>query len=76
MMRLQLKEIYPDFSNAEADELLQRAGGNAQVHIDQLKQQFQQLNTDLSSWIDQGADDVNDYGASLYCLGGCRGSRG
>jgi hypothetical protein len=69
MMRLQLKEIYPDFSNAEADELLQRAGGNAQVHIDQLKQQFQQLNTDLSSWIDQGADDVNDMELPFIVLG-------
>ncbi|CAN7423753.1 leucine-rich repeat domain-containing protein [Pseudomonas sp. GL-B-26] len=60
MMRLQLKELYPDFSNAEADELLQRAGGNAQVHIDQLKQQFQQLNIDLSGWIDQVAEDIED----------------
>ncbi|WP_439900133.1 dermonecrotic toxin domain-containing protein [Pseudomonas svalbardensis] len=60
MMRLQLKELYPDFSNAEADELLQRAGGNAQVHIDQLKQQFQQLNIDLSGWIDQVQEDIED----------------
>jgi hypothetical protein len=69
MMRLQLKELYPDFSNTEADELLQRAGGNAQVHIDQLKQQFQQLNTDLSRWIDQGADDVNDMDLPFIGLG-------
>ncbi|MHC8287089.1 dermonecrotic toxin domain-containing protein [Pseudomonas sp. XS1P51] len=60
MMRLQLKEIYPDFSDAEADELLQRAGGNAQGHIDLLKQQFQQLNTDLSGWVDQVAEDIED----------------
>ncbi|KQV17870.1 hypothetical protein ASC74_02960 [Pseudomonas sp. Root329] len=69
MMRLQLKEIYPDFSNAEADELLQRAGGNAQVHIDQMKQQFQQLNTDLSSWIDQSANDVNAMDLPFIALG-------
>lgn len=69
MMRLQLKELYPDFSNTEADELLHRAGGNAQVHIDQLKQQFQQLNTDLNSWIDQGADDVNDLDLPFIALG-------
>ena len=60
MMRLQLKEIYPDFSNAEADELLQREGDNAQLHIDQMKQQFQQLNIDLSGWIDQVQDDIED----------------
>ena len=55
--------------STEADELLQRAGGNAQVHIDQLKQQFQQLNTDLISWIDQSADDVNDMDLPFIVLG-------
>jgi hypothetical protein len=60
MMRLQLKEIYPDFTNTEADELLQRTGGGAQAHIDWLKQQFQQLNTDLNAWIDQVMDDIED----------------
>ncbi|MGF6512858.1 Leucine-rich repeat (LRR) protein [Pseudomonas sp. BT76 TE3572] len=60
IMRLQLKELYPDFSNAEADELLQRAGGGAQAHIDQLRQQFQQLHIDLSSWIDQVTEDIQD----------------
>ena len=65
MMRLQLKELYPDFSNAEADELLQRAGGNAQVHIDQLKQQFQQLHIDLSGWIDRVAQDIQNMDIPL-----------
>lgn len=60
MMRLQLKEIYPDFTDAQADELLQRTGGDAQAHIDRLKQQFQQLNTDLNGWIDQVMDDIED----------------
>jgi len=60
MMRLQLKEIYPDFTDTEADELLQRTGGGAQAHIDWLKQQFQQLNTDLNAWIDQVMDDIED----------------
>lgn len=58
MMRLQLKELYPDFSDAEADEVLQRSGGGAQAHIDALKQEFQQLNIDLSGWIDQVAEDI------------------
>ncbi|WP_339523396.1 leucine-rich repeat domain-containing protein [Pseudomonas sp. EL_65y_Pfl2_R96] len=60
MMRLQLQGIYPDFSNAEADELLQRVGAGAQAHIDGLKQQLQQLNADLSAWIDQVAQDIDD----------------
>lgn len=58
MMRLQLKELYPDFSDAEADEVLLRSGGRAQAHIDALKQAFQQLNIDLSGWIDQVAQDI------------------
>ena len=58
MMRLQLKELYPDFSDAEADEVLQRTGGRAQAHIDALKQAFQQLHIDLSGWIDQVAQDI------------------
>lgn len=60
MMRLQLKDIYPEFSNAEVDEALQQAGTRAQAHIDGLQQQFQQLTTDLTGWIDESADDVED----------------
>jgi Leucine-rich repeat (LRR) protein len=60
MMRLQIKQIYPDSTDAEADELLLRAGGNAQAHIDLLRQQYHQLNTDLRGWIDQVAGDIED----------------
>ncbi|QVW25785.1 hypothetical protein KJF94_09690 [Pseudomonas hormoni] len=69
MMRLQVKDIYPDFSNAEADEFLQQAGARAQAHIDGLKQQFQQLNSDLDSWIDQAADDVEDMDLPFLLAG-------
>jgi len=60
MMRLQLKDIYPEFSTAEVDEVLHRAGARAQAHIDGLQQQFQQMNSDLTGWIDESADDVED----------------
>ncbi|KQN53322.1 hypothetical protein ASE98_19745 [Pseudomonas sp. Leaf48] len=60
MMRLQLKEVYPEFSSADADQVLQRAGAGAQAHIDGLKQQLQQLHTDLSSWVDQATNDAAD----------------
>ncbi|MGE8185962.1 dermonecrotic toxin domain-containing protein [Pseudomonas sp. NPDC086278] len=60
VMRLQVKEIYPDFSDAEADELLQRTAGNAQAHLDSLRQQLLQLNTDLNAWVDQVAEDIED----------------
>jgi hypothetical protein len=69
MMRLQLKEIYPDFTSAQADEVLQRVGNNTQAYIDGLMQQLQQLNTDLSGWIDQVADDVNDMDLPFLAIG-------
>ncbi|MCP1444987.1 hypothetical protein J3D54_004119 [Pseudomonas sp. GGS8] len=65
MMRLQLKEIYPEFTDAQADALLQREGVNAQAHIEWLKQQLQQLDTDLTAWVDQVADDVHDMDIDL-----------
>jgi hypothetical protein len=69
MMRLQLKDIYPDFTDAQADEALQRVGINAQVYIDGLNQQRQQLTTDLSNWMDQVADDVEGMGLPFLAVG-------
>jgi hypothetical protein len=69
VMRLQLKEIYPDFTAAQTDEALQRAGNNTQAYIEGLKQQLQQLNTDLSSWVDQVADDVHDMDLPFLAFG-------
>ncbi|AWM92604.1 hypothetical protein DJ564_18185 [Pseudomonas sp. 31-12] len=60
MMRLQLKEVYPEFTDAQADAVLQREGVNAQTHIEWLKQQLQQLDTDLTAWVNQVEDDVHD----------------
>ncbi|RON24484.1 hypothetical protein BK660_02090 [Pseudomonas brassicacearum] len=69
MMRLQIKEIYPDFTDTRADEALQRAGNNTQAYIDGLKLQLQQLNTDLSSWVDQAAEDVHDMELGFLAFG-------
>ncbi len=69
MMRLQLKDIYPDFTAAQADEALQRAGNTAQAYIDGLNQQLQQLNTDLSGWIDQVPHDVDDMDLPFLATG-------
>ncbi|QAY86412.1 dermonecrotic toxin domain-containing protein [Pseudomonas arsenicoxydans] len=69
MMRLQLKDIYPDFTDAQADALLRREGAAAQAHIDGLKQQLQQLNTDLFGWIDQVTDDIHDMGVPQLAAG-------
>lgn len=65
MMRLQLKDIYPEFSDAEADELLQQFGERSMAHIDALKLQFQQLNIDLIDWIDQAAIDIDEMDIPL-----------
>ena len=69
IMRLQLKEIYPEFTAAQADEALQLAGNNAQAYIDGLNQQLQQLNTDLRGWSDQVADDVDDMALPFLAVG-------
>jgi hypothetical protein len=69
VMRLQLKEIYPDFSNHEADEVLQRLGSGAQRHIADLRQQMQQLYTDIDTWIDQVGLDVDDMGIPFLQMG-------
>jgi len=69
MMRLQVKGIYPDFTSAQADAALEHAGNNVQAYIDGLNQQLQQLQTDLSSWIDQVAVDVDDMDLPFLAVG-------
>jgi hypothetical protein len=69
MMRLQVRDLYPEFSDTEADEMLQRAGAGAQAHLDGLQQQFQQLNTDLTGWIDQATDDIEDMDLPFIVAG-------
>lgn len=68
-MRLQLKEIYPDLSNGEADAILQPLGSGAQAFIDGTKQQLQQLYSDLETWIDQVAVDIDDMDVDLLQMG-------
>lgn len=59
-MRLQLKEIYPEFSNEDADLMLQRLGSDCQAHIDSTKLQLQQLHVDMDTWFLQVSVDVYD----------------
>jgi len=60
MMRLQVQTIYPGFTQAEAEELLSRMGADAQTQIDALTRDLQQLNIDLTAWIDRVAEDIVD----------------
>lgn len=69
MMRLQLKDIYPEFSNSDADAVLQHVGLGAQAHIDRLRQQLQQLHTDLETWLDQVAQDIHDMDVPFLQMG-------
>lgn len=69
MMRLQLKDIYPDFTDAQADEVLQRHGASVQAYIEWLKQQLQQLNIDLTGWVDQVVADVNNIDLPFLAAG-------
>ncbi|MHC8377585.1 leucine-rich repeat domain-containing protein [Pseudomonas sp. MDT1-16] len=69
MMRLQVKDLYPDFTNAQADELLRAAGVGAQALLDSLKLQLQQLSIDLRYWVDQSLLDVDDMDLDFLTLG-------
>ncbi|MBK5529785.1 hypothetical protein JFT91_20240 [Pseudomonas sp. TH08] len=60
MMRLQVRDVYPGFSDAEVDAWLLQAGANAQLRLDQLKEQLQVLVMDLNGWIEQSLTDVDD----------------
>ncbi|MGF6091725.1 dermonecrotic toxin domain-containing protein [Pseudomonas sp. 18173] len=67
--RLLVKDLYPDFTDAQADELLDRAGGGAEALLESLRLQLQQLRSDLSSWIDQAVLDVDDMDLDFLAVG-------
>ncbi|MGF0238493.1 dermonecrotic toxin domain-containing protein [Rhodococcus sp. IEGM1300] len=60
MIKVRIKEIYPDFSDAQAQAALQGMGARASERMEWLSAQFQQLNIDLHTWIDQVPRDIND----------------
>ena len=67
--RLQVKDIYPDFTDADADQVIQRAGVSVQAHIDGLNLQLHQLNSELMDWVDQAALDIADIELPLLVMG-------
>lgn len=69
MKRMQLRDVYPEFTDAEADAELTRVGGSYVAHIAQLKVQLQQLYADMNHWIDRVALDINDMGVPLLNAG-------
>ncbi|RKS17029.1 E3 ligase-like protein (putative virulence factor) [Pseudomonas sp. WPR_5_2] len=69
VMRLQLKDIYPEFSDDEADAMLQRLGGGAQAYIDRSSLELQQLFVDLDGWLDRVTDDIDDMDIGFLQMG-------
>nr|WP_180205436.1 DUF6543 domain-containing protein [Pseudomonas sp. SbOxS1]NYU05534.1 hypothetical protein [Pseudomonas sp. SbOxS1] len=67
--RIQLREIYPELTDTEADVELARAGSGYTAHIDQLTGQLHQLWADMSAWIDLVAQDIHDMGVPLLNIG-------
>lgn len=67
--KLQIKDIYPEITDEGIDQVLQSAGDRVQAYIDQLNQQLHQLNTDLSDWVDQAAQDITDTDIPLLAMG-------
>jgi hypothetical protein len=68
VMRLQVKDLYPDFTDAQADELLLMAGNGAQALVDRLILEMQQLHADLRQWIDQAVLDVDDMDVDFLAV--------
>ncbi|MDZ4323585.1 MAG: NEL-type E3 ubiquitin ligase domain-containing protein [Pseudomonas sp.] len=67
--RLQIKDIYPDFTDAEVDQVIQREGVSVQAYIDRLNLQFQQLNTELNGWVEQTVQDIADMDIPMLAMG-------
>ncbi|WP_256676581.1 dermonecrotic toxin domain-containing protein [Pseudomonas sp. H3(2019)] len=75
MMRLQVKEIYPAFTSEQADEFLLNAGARAQADLDRLRLQAEQLRVDITSWIEDITDDIEDMDIEIL-LAGDEGTEG
>ncbi|MBC8998554.1 hypothetical protein IAI51_18645 [Pseudomonas sp. N40(2020)] len=69
VMRLQVRDIYPDLGNEQVNAWLLQAGENAQLRLDELNDQFQLLLTDLNGWIDQSLQDVEDMDIDFMLAG-------
>jgi C-terminal novel E3 ligase, LRR-interacting len=69
MMRLQVKEIYPSFTTEQADEFLLNAGARAQADLYRLRRQAEQLRVDITGWIEDVTDDIQDMGIEILVAG-------
>jgi hypothetical protein len=69
VMRLQVSELYPGFSRAQVDGWLLRAGGRAQAQLDGLRLEFEQLCSDLNSFINQTLQDADDMDVDFLAAG-------
>ncbi len=68
-LRLQYKEFYPEFSDADANQMMQRLGSRAQAYLDEQKLLLQQLHVDLETWFDQVAVDIDDMDVDFLQMG-------
>lgn len=67
--RVQLREVYPEFTDAEADVVLEREGSRYVAHIDELRVQLQQLFADMRDWVDQVAQDIHAMAVPILNMG-------
>jgi hypothetical protein len=69
VLRLQVKEIYPAFTTEQADEFLLNAGARAQADLYRLSRQAEQLRVDITGWIEDVTDDIEDMDIELLFAG-------
>lgn len=67
---LQVKNIYPEYTTAQAESFLQSLGVRAQEILGMLKFQFEQLEIDLDEWVEQVVHDIADMDVPLLNVGG------
>lgn len=60
IVKLQVKEIYPQMTAQELDAWIDEAGVSAQTRLASLTDQLQQLRVDLADWIEQVEADAED----------------
>ncbi|MGE8097023.1 dermonecrotic toxin domain-containing protein [Pseudomonas fluorescens] len=69
IMRLQVKEIYPAFTTEQADEFLLNAGAQAQADLYRLRLQSEQLRFDITGWIEDITDDIEELDIDILLAG-------
>jgi hypothetical protein len=60
IMSREVQLIYPHLSNAQADQLVLGAGQDVLKYLEDMRHQIEQMEVDLSDWMDRANSDVDE----------------